>query len=143
MVTTRPTPEQHWHYLNDAVDFVQKRLAEWNAIGQLHTDQFRALETYYARLRADWQAQAASGKPPPDDVPLHELRVGGSGARGLLEILEALQLVSSRGEARRLIEQKAVSVDGGVVGEPTLQLGAGEYLIRVGKRRFARVRIYN
>jgi tyrosyl-tRNA synthetase len=80
-------------------------------------------------------------KQAPDDVALHEVDAGASGTRGLLEVLEALQLVTSRGEARRLIEQKAVQIDGGIVGDPTTRLERGEFLIRVGKRRFARVRV--
>jgi tyrosyl-tRNA synthetase len=80
-------------------------------------------------------------KQAPDDVPLHELEAGASGERGLLELLESLGLVSSRGEARRLIAQKAVQVDGQNVADAALQLRKGEYLLRVGKRRFARVRI--
>ena len=60
---------------------------------------------------------------------------------GKFELLESLGLVSSRGEARRLIAQKAVQVDGQNVADAALQLRKGEYLLRVGKRRFARVRI--
>jgi tyrosyl-tRNA synthetase len=94
-----------------------------------------------ATRAADRFRRVIQEKQAPDDVPLHDLAAGASGSRGLLEVLEALQLVGSRGEARRLIEQKAVSIDGGIVGEPTLQLSRGQYLLRVGKRRFARVRI--
>jgi tyrosyl-tRNA synthetase len=94
-----------------------------------------------AARAADRFRRVIQEKQAPDDVPLHDLAAGSSGSRGLLEVLEALQLVGSRGEARRLIEQKAVSIDGGIVGEPTLQLSRGQYLLRVGKRRLARVRI--
>jgi tyrosyl-tRNA synthetase len=55
--------------------------------------------------------------------------------------LERLELVASRSEARRLVGQKAVRVDGEVVADPTLRLSAGSYLLKVGKRRFARVRL--
>jgi tyrosyl-tRNA synthetase len=58
-----------------------------------------------------------------------------------LELLESLELVASRSEARRLVGQKAVRVDGEVVADPALRLSAGAYLLKVGKRRFARVRL--
>ena len=79
------------------------------------------------------------GKGVPDDVPEHRVAPGEGGDRGLLELLDEIGLVASRGEARRLVTQKAVSFDGETVADPTLRLAAGSYLIKVGKRRFARV----
>lgn len=80
-------------------------------------------------------------KEAPSDLPLLEVEAGGDGERGLLELLEALTLVRSRGEARRLVEQNAIQIDGRPVGDPALRLARGEYLLRLGKRRFARIRI--
>jgi tyrosyl-tRNA synthetase len=77
-------------------------------------------------------------KEAPDEVP--EFRLPWSeAARGLPEILEASGLAKSRSDARRLVSQRAVSVDGRRVDDIALCLGAGSYLIRVGKRRFARI----
>jgi tyrosyl-tRNA synthetase len=58
---------------------------------------------------------------------------------GLLEMLEAASLVESRSEARRLVSQRAVQVDGERVTDATVRLPAGSYLVKVGKRRFARI----
>jgi tyrosyl-tRNA synthetase len=80
-------------------------------------------------------------KELPDEIPEHRLEVGAEGRRGLLEILEALGFSKSRGEARRLVAQGAVSLDGVRVEDPALFLEAGSYLIQVGKRRFARVQL--
>jgi tyrosyl-tRNA synthetase len=80
-------------------------------------------------------------KEVPDDVPETELEPGPDGDRGLLEVLVALDLTVSNSEARRLIGQKAVSVDGAVVSDPTARLAPGCYLLKVGKRRFGRARI--
>ena len=60
---------------------------------------------------------------------------------GLLDLLERLSLTKSRGEGRRLVEQNAVLVDGDTVRDPRRRLGPGAYLLKVGKRRFARVRL--
>jgi tyrosyl-tRNA synthetase len=53
----------------------------------------------------------------------------------------AVGFASSNAEARRLVAQKAVSLDGEPVSDPTLRLGEGAYLLKVGKRRFHRIRI--
>lgn len=85
--------------------------------------------------------KVVQGKGVPDEVPVHRVAAGEGGERGLLELLDEIGLVASRGEARRLVTQKAVAIDGEAVTEPTLRLGAGSYLIKVGKRRFAQVEL--
>ena len=77
----------------------------------------------------------------PADLPETVLELGDGGQLGLLEILERVGLTPSRGEARRLVGQRAVAIDGDSVADPTLRLAAGVYLIRVGKRRHAKVRL--
>jgi tyrosyl-tRNA synthetase len=77
----------------------------------------------------------------PDQVPEVALDLGPEGERGLLEVLRLALDLASTGEARRLVVQGAVRIDGEPVREPTLRLGAGSYLLKAGKRRFARVRL--
>jgi len=85
--------------------------------------------------------RVVQGGALPDDIPEHVLALDGSAGVSLLEVLEHLDLVSSRGEARRLASQGALSVDGERTEDPTRPLQAGSYLIRLGKRRFARVTV--
>ena len=80
-------------------------------------------------------------KELPDEIPEHALEVGADGRRGLLDLLQALGLAPSRGEARRLVAQRAVSLDGEKVEDPGRFLGPGSYLLQVGKRRFARLEL--
>jgi tyrosyl-tRNA synthetase len=80
-------------------------------------------------------------KELPDDVPEYDLALGETGQRGLLEVLEEVGFSKSRGEARRLVAQGAVSLDGGRVEDVARFLEAGSYLLQVGKRRFARIRL--
>ncbi|MBC8186756.1 MAG: tyrosine--tRNA ligase [Proteobacteria bacterium] len=77
----------------------------------------------------------------PDDVSTIEIRLGGRGPLKLFEILVEAKLAPSKSEARRLVQQGAVSVDRQRIGSPTDTLPVGEMLIQVGKRRFARVKI--
>jgi tyrosyl-tRNA synthetase len=101
---------------------------------RFHGDEAaRAAEEHFHRVVRSREA--------PSDLPERRIHAGTSGERGLLELLVELGLVASNGEARRLVAQRAIVVDDGVVQDPTLRLGRGAYRIRVGKRRFARVEI--
>jgi tyrosyl-tRNA synthetase len=90
---------------------------------------------------AEHFAQVITNKQVPDDVPETRVALGDGGARGLLEILEEVGLAGTRSEGRRLVAQHAVQIDGERVRDATLRLGPGSYLIKVGKRRFARVHL--
>ena len=72
----------------------------------------------------------------PDDIP----DVALSGAPlGIGALLKQANLAPSTSEANRLIDGGGVRVDGGVVSDKGLKLGAGTYVVQVGKRKFARV----
>jgi tyrosyl-tRNA synthetase len=74
----------------------------------------------------------------PDDIP--SITVESSPATSTLGgILKAAGLVESASEANRAIDQGGFKLDGEVVKDKTLKLAAGEYLMQVGKRRFAKV----
>ncbi len=85
--------------------------------------------------------QVVQGGGVPDDVPEHALAVGDDGRLGLLEGLASMGLAPSRSEARRLVAQGAVQIDGERVSDPRLYLEPGSYLLRVGKRRYARLQL--
>jgi tyrosyl-tRNA synthetase len=80
-----------------------------------------------------------SGGGVPDEVPLIAL----AGPSQLPDVLMAADLAPSKREARRLIQQGAVSIDNERASDPTFEITAREepYLFKVGKRRFARIRI--
>jgi tyrosyl-tRNA synthetase len=74
----------------------------------------------------------------PDEIPDVAL-AGAPLAIGAL--LKQAGLVPSTSEAMRLIEQGGVRIDGAVVGDKALKVGAGTVVVQVGKRKFARVRL--
>ncbi|MBY5268822.1 tyrosine--tRNA ligase [Spiribacter salinus] len=77
----------------------------------------------------------------PTDMPFHERTADGTGL-ALVPLLKALELVPSTSEALRMLKQGAVRVDGERVEDKDLELPANaEYVLQVGKRRFARLRI--
>lgn len=77
----------------------------------------------------------------PEELPEQALALEGAPDVPLLELLERLGLVASRSEGRRLASQGALQVNRERVTDPTHRLGPGRYLIRAGRRRFARVRL--
>jgi len=95
-------------------------------------------ESVAAEAEAEFERVFAAGGVP-DEVTELDLTAGAP----LVELLVAARLVGSRNEARRLLEQGAVSIDGERTGDPHAVLGARAepYLVKVGKRRFARLRL--
>jgi tyrosyl-tRNA synthetase len=83
---------------------------------------------------ADFQNRSKGGIP--DEIP--EVTLAGA-PMGVAAILCAAGLVPSNGEGNRKIEQGGVRVDSSVVSDKGLKLGAGTYVLQVGKRSFARV----
>ena len=72
----------------------------------------------------------------PDDIAQATL----SGApMGIAALLKAVGLAPSTSEANRLIDGGGVRIDGHVVSDKGLKLSAGEFVVQVGKRKFARV----
>jgi tyrosyl-tRNA synthetase len=114
-------------------------LAFQQALARRLVEQFHGSEA--ARRAAEHFRRVVQRKEFPDHIPERSFPVGKDGRKGLLELLEALEFASSRGEGRRLIQQKAVQIDGQLARDPALYLAPGTYLIRVGKRRFARVTV--
>ncbi|MDH5298234.1 MAG: tyrosine--tRNA ligase [Desulfobulbaceae bacterium] len=76
----------------------------------------------------------------PEDMPEIELPAAGDGI-WLPKLLADAGLVGSNGEGKRMIKQNAVTVDGDKITDEGYTVPAsGEVLIKVGKRRFCRVR---
>jgi tyrosyl-tRNA synthetase len=50
-------------------------------------------------------------------------------------------LEPSTSQARRDIKQNAVSINQEKISDDKLNLGCGEYILQVGKRRFAKVKV--
>jgi len=76
----------------------------------------------------------------PDEILEVSLPLGEGGtALGIGALLKSAGLAASSGEGNRLIDGGGVRVDANVVSDKGLKLGAGTYVLQVGKRKFARV----
>jgi tyrosyl-tRNA synthetase len=73
----------------------------------------------------------------PENMPEYAL----SQPIGILDLLKEVGFVKSKGEARRLVQQKAVKVDGVPVEEITytLEPPGGGRVVQVGKRKFLKL----
>lgn len=75
----------------------------------------------------------------PAEIP--EAPSWGAGPMGLCRLLADHGLTESTSAARRLVKQGAVAVNGEKVSDPELALaGNREYMIKVGKKRYLKVR---
>jgi len=76
----------------------------------------------------------------PDEIDEHEL-LSQDDEVSLVDVMVDADLVKSKSDARRMIKQRAVEVDGEKVDDIETTLTTdGENLVKVGKRRFAKVK---
>ncbi len=110
-----------------------------------HELAFRLVERFHGRAAAEGGARhfrrVVQRGEAPEDLPETPVPVGDDGLRGVLDLLQRVGLAASTSEGRRLVREGAVRVNGERVGDPKRALGPGLYLLRVGKRRYARVRL--
>jgi tyrosyl-tRNA synthetase len=91
--------------------------------------------------RDEW-LRIFSQREVPSDMPAFTLEPGEGGGLSITAALRGAGLVSSGGEARRMLGQGAVSLDGEKVTELTVTLTTGgPYVIKVGKRRYASITV--
>ncbi|MEN9800273.1 MAG: Tyrosyl-tRNA synthetase [Pseudomonadota bacterium] len=76
-----------------------------------------------------------------EELPLVQLALGGAAKLPLGKALADAQLASSNSDARRLIQQGGVKLNGEKVTDVKAELAAGEYLVQVGKLKAARLKL--
>jgi len=142
---------RYWELCTDLSSSEIEAMRRRVASGDLHPKQ--AKSDLARRLVADYHGEAAAAqaaveferifarKETPDEV--REVRLPGSTAPlWVPKLLVSLGLAKSNGEARRLIEQGGVSIDGERLSDPAREIAAAApatHLIKVGKRHFIRV----
>jgi len=76
-------------------------------------------------------------KSIPDNIEIYTI----SAQMGITGLLVEAKLAASKGEARRLIDQGGVSIDDERVTDPNLLLpDKEEFILKVGKRRFLKIK---
>ena len=115
--------------------------------GQLHPKAAKEnlahemVSRYHSEKDADEARQGFNavfaGGGVPDDMPEHSCNCGEDSTPPVF--LEAAGLVKSRGEAKRLMKEGALSVDGERCEDAVTPLNAGEYVVKLGKKRFLKL----
>ena len=140
-----------WDYFNLATDVPLGEIAAIKAAcanGKMNPRDAKVrlakeiITFYHSAKDADAAEEAFvktfKNKEVPDDVP--EVVIVG-GERPLVEVLVEAKLAASKSEARRLVEQGGVKVDGTVVEgiDSMITIGSKKLLIQKGKRHFIKV----
>ncbi len=99
-------------------------------VARFHADEAAA------EAKAEFERVHAKSELP-SDMPEFEL----DGPVWIAKALQDCGLEPSTSQARRDIKQGAVKIDQEKAGDEQMQLEAGEYILQVGKRKFARVKV--
>lgn len=123
-----------------------KRLVETDPRNAKHELAFSIVRLYHgdeaARMARDHFEKTIVRKEEPDDMPEFSADAFGDGSIGLLDLLHQAGMVASKSEARRLVKQNAVSIDGDRITDPEFSVDTrtrAPFVVKVGKRRFVRI----
>ena len=108
-----------------------------------HDLALKIVEMYYDKetavaARAHFEKTVIQGDIPED---IEEFAPE-TNSMPLFKLLTEAGLTSSNGEARRMVQQNAVSIDGEKIQDASLEIDIASrapFVIKVGKRRFARI----
>ena len=81
------------------------------------------------------------GGEAPDEIPMLVVAGEDAGAKRLSDLILDAGLTRSSGEARRLIDQGAVRLDGRQLSENVDASELDSGVLRVGRRRYLRIQI--
>src|SRR5881275_1689182 len=130
----------------------RRSLAEIEALRRGHPKVAKAelakeiVERYHgpeaARAAEAHFEQVHARRELPDEIEERTIaRDSGIDSVLLAKAMAQLGLATSGSDARRLIAQGGVTVDGERAGDPNAKLGPGTYLLKIGKRKFARLTV--
>jgi tyrosyl-tRNA synthetase len=93
------------------------------------------------KAEVDFEQRFAKKELKVDELPVKEIALGGAPKMLVGRVVTEAGLTASLTEARKLMAQGGLRVNGEKVTEPKAELGPGEYVIQAGKLRAARVRL--
>ncbi len=149
------TDDLMWRYYELLSSKTRKELAEMRAqveSGALHPKAIKVgfAQEMTARFHGeeagkkaaeDFEKRFAKKELSTDELPLVEVSLGGAQTLPVTKLLPETKLVASATEARKLMAQGGVRVNGEKVVDAKAELGAGEYTVQVGKLKVARVKL--
>jgi tyrosyl-tRNA synthetase len=134
-------------YAEAQADALVRDVAE----GRLHPRDLKARIAFelVARYRGETEAQAARDRfdrifrqrEAPAEIGEVDVAAGPEGKLWVVKAIVAAGMAASNREARKFIEQGGVSLDGEKLTNVDLDLLPGEYLVKIGKRHFKRIKL--
>jgi tyrosyl-tRNA synthetase len=94
-----------------------------------------------AKAAHDFEQRFAKKELNTEELPVKEAALAGAPKAFLNKLLADTALCASASEARRLMTQGGVRVNGEKVTDPKAELGPGEYVVQVGKLKAARLKL--
>ena len=94
-----------------------------------------------AREARGFFERTVQGREAPDEIPTLVVAGEDAGAKRLSDLILDAGLARSSGEARRLIDQGAVRLDGRQIAENVAASELASGVLRVGRRRYLRLQI--
>jgi tyrosyl-tRNA synthetase len=80
-------------------------------------------------------------KEIPDEIPVHQFK-SGDDEFNILDLITTVNFASSKGEARRLVSQGGVSIDGEKITDINAKVKIDkEKILKVGKRKFIKLQL--
>jgi len=137
------------NYFTLLTDLPAERIAELVDSGKTHPKEAKVLlgKMIVSQFYGEEAAEAAAAEfekvfargQLPEEIPEVEIPAEPIAAS---KLLLACKLVSSGGEAKRMIKQSAASIDGEKLNDPNAAITPKDgAVIRVGKRKFARLKV--
>ncbi len=137
------------NYYTLLTDLPMDRIAELTNPDKTHPKEAKVLlgKTIVSQFHGPQAAKAAAAEfekvfaqgQLPDDMP--EIALPGAPI-SIKNLLTACKLVETGGEAKRMVRQGGVSIDGQKAADPNAEVVPSDgMVVQVGKRRFARLRV--
>ncbi len=137
------------NYFTLLTDLQSEKIAELISPDKTHPKQAKVLlgKTIVAQFYDQSAAQAAAAEfdkvfaqsQLPDEIPVVKITAGPISAS---KLLLHCKLVSTGGEAKRMIKQGGASIDGKKLDDPNAEITPEDgMVVRVGKRKFARLKL--
>ncbi|MDR1812686.1 MAG: tyrosine--tRNA ligase [Candidatus Fibromonas sp.] len=129
LLTVRPRSEYDELIKNDILN--AKRVLALDIVSQYY-------DSAAAEAAAEKEKAVHSGNALPSDTP--EIKLA-AGSYGILDLLVSIGAFASKGEARRMIQNAGIKINGNTATNPNeeITVGATEIIVKVGKRKFYKI----
>ncbi|HEX5623714.1 MAG TPA: tyrosine--tRNA ligase [Sulfuricurvum sp.] len=127
----------------DQIDVLKKGVEE----GSLHPKKVKEAlaieitERFHGKVLAQEAADEFQRVHAQSEIPSEMDEYTFEGPVWVCKVLVDSTLTPSTSQARREIKQGSVKIDQNKISDDQLQLHAGEYVLQIGKRKFARIKV--